>query len=105
MPEQQYIEPSAKPLNGKEQAARADLTERLRDAVIGIADFDTGGIAGEITEIVETAVRRRFQMTTAQFDLAFSDMEREVDALIINRLGDAIDLEIAVAVIADEILV
>ncbi len=83
------------------QVQKHTLRERARVALWGAA-FDHGGIADEIIALVERYVRARFNLTTDAFDLAFTDLKREIEQHLTAELENAVDYHSAFEGIVDE---
>jgi hypothetical protein len=77
--------------------------ELIRDALLSDCDgFDRHeDFIAAIHDLFERHVRRHSGMGAAQFDLAFADLNREIEDLVTTRLGGFIDVVDAASVIAD----
>ena len=72
------------------------------NARCSFAAFDHDGVADEISRAVEQAIRTRFKLTGAEYDLSFTDMIRAIEQILAGRLGGALDCAAAVDAILDE---
>jgi hypothetical protein len=67
----------------------------------GTEPIDALFVADMVADVVEGHIRTHFTLTGAAYDLAFTDMTREIERLLAVQLNDVFDLDDAAHAVAE----